>query len=332
MILLQRPLLLSMFFVADNAIPATTGTPTKVINGSDSDVIIIPNIDGSPTANGFLYPISIDANKYYAVTVTTSSAETCEITRNGSGGPVTANVAVEIDCKIVNTHSIGGTVSGLAQNESITLTLSPTGGVLETENVTGDADATADDTFAFDTELATGDTYTVTTTSPAGKTCTVNNAGTQTMGGADVTDITVTCVAAAANTYSIGGTVSGLAQNESITLTLSPTGGVLETENVTGDADATADDTFAFNTTLATGDTYTVTTTSPAGKTCTVNNAGTQTMGAVNANITVTCVAAAANTYSIGGTVSGLAQNESITLTLSPTGGVIRDRKRHWRR
>ena len=319
-------------FVADNAIPATTGTPTKVINGSDSDVIIIPNIDGSPTANGFLYPISIDANKYYAVTVTTSSAETCEITRNGSGGPVTANVAVEIDCKIVNTHSIGGTVSGLAQNESITLTLSPTGGVLETENVTGDADATADDTFAFDTELATGDTYTVTTTSPAGKTCTVNNAGTQTMGGADVTDITVTCVAAAANTYSIGGTVSGLAQNESITLTLSPTGGTTETENVTGDADATADDTFAFNTTLATGDTYTVTTTSPAGKTCTVNNAGTQTMGAVNANITVTCVVAAANTYSIGGTVSGLAQNESITLTLSPTGGTHRDRSRHWRR
>ena len=50
-------------------------------------------------------------------------------------------------------------------------------------------------------------------------------------------------------------------------------------------------------------------------------------MGAVNANIIVTCVAAAANTYSIGGTVSGLAQNESITLTLSPTGGVYRDRK-----
>ena len=89
-------------FTGDTAIPATTGTPDKVVNGSDTDVLIIPNIDGSPTANGFLYPISIDANKYYAVTVTTSSAETCEITRNGSGGPVTANVAVEIDCRIVD--------------------------------------------------------------------------------------------------------------------------------------------------------------------------------------------------------------------------------------
>ena len=195
-------------FVGDTAIPATTGTPTKVVNGSDADVIVIPNIDGSPFANGFLYPVSIDANKYYAITVTTSSAETCEVTRNVSGGPVTANVAVEIDCMIVDTYSIGGTVSGLAQNETITLTLSPTGGVSETEVITGDADATTDDTFAFDTRLVAGDTYTLTTTSPAGKTCTVNNAGQQTMGAANA-NITVTCVVAAtANTYSIGGTVT----------------------------------------------------------------------------------------------------------------------------
>ena len=283
-------------FIGDGAIPDTTGTPDHVVNGSDSDVIIIPNIDGSPVANGFLYTVSIDANKYYAITVTTSSAETCEVTRNSSGGPVTANVAVEIDCNIVDTYSVGGTVSGLAQNESITLTLAPTGGVLETENVTGDADATADDTFAFDTELATGDTYTVTTTSPAGKTCTVNNPGTQTMGGADVTDISVTCVvAAAANAYSVGGTVTRADATSTIyvVLTVSDDNAGTGATSQTVTANAT-DGTFSF-TGVTENKFYILRASSTiVGETCT-SSAATPTQ--ITANVTgaqVTCAAPAA--------------------------------------
>ena len=285
--------------------------------------IISENV--APDTTDGTFSFDVPENRVYLITVASDTTrEVCTTAATAYSDPVTANITgADITCSIAaaNTYSIGGSVSGLANAETITLTLSPTGGVSETEVITGDADATTDDTFAFDTALAAGDTYTVTTTSPTGKTCTVNNAGTQTMGAANA-NITVTCVVAAANTYSIGGSVSGLANAETITLTLSPTGGVSETEVITGDADATTDDTFAFDTRLAAGDTYTVTTTSPTGKTCTVNNAGTQTMGAANANITVTCVVAAANTYSIGGSVSGLANAQTITLTLSPTGGV----------
>ena len=75
------------------------------------------------------------------------------------------------------------------------------------------------------------------------------------MGEADVTNITVTC---GVTTYSVGGAVSGLAENETITLTLTPTDGTAEDKTVTGDA-ATTDDDFVFGTKLVAGATYTVT-------------------------------------------------------------------------
>ena len=146
------------------------------------------------------------------------------------------------------------------------LTLTPTDGDAENENVTGGA--TAGDSFTFDTKLASGASYAVTvTTPPTGKTCEVVPAGTQTVVAADVADIAVTCVV---NSYSVRVAVSGLSENDAITLALTPTGGNEEPGNVTGDNDESTDDTFAFNTPVAYGATYTVTiTTEPTGKTCT---------------------------------------------------------------
>ena len=255
----------------------------------------------------FTFAAKLVADQSFTIEITAPAGQTCRSSRT-QGTIVNANITdIVVTCSddAAGTYSVGGSVTGLANGDTITLTLTPTGGSTETEDVT------ADGTFAFDTKLAKDATYTVTTTSPAGKTCTVNNAGQQTMGEGDVSDISVTCVA---NTYSVGGSVTGLANGETITLTLSPTGGSTETEDVT------ADGTFAFDTKLAKDATYTVTTTSPAGKTCTVNNAGQQTMGEGDvSDISVTCVAIPA--YSVGGTVSGLANGETITLTLSPTGG-----------
>ena len=254
----------------------------------------------------FTFAAKLVADQSFTIEITAPAGQTCRSSRT-QGTIVNANITdIVVTCSdgAAGTYSVGGSVSGLANGDTITLTLSPTGGSTETEDVT------ADGTFAFDTKLAKDATYTVTTTSPAGKTCTVNNAGQQTMGEGDVSDISVTCVA---NTYSVGGSVTGLANGETITLTLSPTGGSTETEDVT------ADGTFAFDTKLAKDATYTVTSSSPAGKTCTVNNAGQQTMGEGDvSDISVTCVA---NTYSVGGSVTGLANGETITLTLTPTGG-----------
>ena len=95
----------------------------------------------------------------------------------------------------------------------------PTGSAAETKNVIGDVDESTDDAFAFDTKLTNGSTYIVATnTSPTGKTCTVAPAGRQTIAGADVTDITVTC--GAVPTYSISGTVSGAADNRDVYVVL----------------------------------------------------------------------------------------------------------------
>ena len=269
----------------------------------------------------FTFGAKLVDNQSFTLSVTAPTGQTCRSSRT-QGTIVDANITdIEVICLAIPTYSIGGMVSGLANGENITLTLSPTDGTAETKDITGDADDTSDDNFAFDTRLVNGVTYTVTTTSPASKTCTVNNAGPQMMGDADVTDVTVACVAIA--TYSVGGAVSGLTNGETITLTLSPTGGTAETEDITADADGTSDDNFAFDTRLVNGDTYTITTTSPAGKTCTVNNAGQRMMGGADVtDISVTCVA----TYSIGGAVSGLANGETITLTLSPIGGTAEDK------
>ena len=267
----------------------------------------------------FIFDAKLLANQLFALSVTAPTGQTCRSSLDQ--GTIIDTDITDITVICVPTYSVSGAISGLANGETITLTLSPTGGVSETEDITGDVDETTDDSFVFDTRLVNGDTYTITTTSPAGKTCTVNNAGTRTMGDADVTDISVTCVVI--NTYSVGGAVSGLANSETITLTLSPTGGTAETKDVTGDADVSTDDTFAFDTKLVNGDTYTVTTTSPAGKTCTLNNARQRTMGGADVtDISVTCVA----TYSVGGSVSGLANGETITLTLSPIGGTAEDK------
>ena len=307
-----------------------------------------------------------------------------------------------------DTFAVGGTVSGLAENEDITLTLTPDSGTAEEEKVTGDNNPNTDDNFSFDTKLAKDAKYTITSTSPAGKactvdpateqtmgdadvstvkvtcnpktteagtltvggtttgqvneyvlnlayggesedltiagdateftfvaklaegdtytvsvktqpqghTCTVSPAGEQDMGEGDVTDVAVTCVA---DTYSVGGAVSGLAESEEITLTLIPDSGTAEEEKVTGDNNPNTDDPFIFDTKLAKDDKYTITTTSPDGKTCSVVPATEQTIGEANVtNVAVTCVA---NTYSVNVQVSGLADNEVITLTLAPTDG-----------
>ena len=86
-------------FIGDTAIPATTGTPDQVVNGN-ADVIIVPVL-GAFFSEGYLYDIPIDANKYYAVTVTTTSGtENCTVGNGGSGGPISRNMTAQIICDL----------------------------------------------------------------------------------------------------------------------------------------------------------------------------------------------------------------------------------------
>jgi 6-phosphogluconolactonase (cycloisomerase 2 family) len=180
-----------------------------------------------------------------------------------------------------STYSVGGTVTGL--NGS--LTLANNGGDARTVNANGD--------FTFATALAGGANYAVTITSqPANQTCTVT-AGGGTIGAANVTAVSVNCVN---NTFSVGGTVTGLVG--SVTLT-----------NNGGDfLDVNADGAFTFTTGLANGASYDVAVMSePDNQDCALTRSA-GTIAATNvSNVTVTCetIRIVASIGPAGGTVTG---------------------------
>src|SRR5208282_6809861 len=95
------------------------------------------------------------------------------------------------------SFTIGGTVSGLTTGKSVTLL----------DNGADSLTVTANGKFTFKTALATGAAYKVTVgTQPTAETCTVTN-GSGTVGTSNVTNVAVACKV---NTYTIGGTLSGL--------------------------------------------------------------------------------------------------------------------------
>jgi len=178
------------------------------------------------------------------------------------------------------THTIGGTVSGL----------SGTGLVLQ-NNGGNNLSISGNGSFTFSTAIAAGGAYSVAVlTQPSNpvQTCTVAN-GTGTA-NANVTNVQVSCATTA---YTIGGTVSGL----------SGTGLVLQ-NNGSNNLSISGNGSFTFSTAVTAGSTYNVTIlTQPStpAQTCTVANGG----GTANMNVTSVEVSCAV-TYTIGGTVSAL--------------------------
>ncbi|MFZ5699228.1 MAG: hypothetical protein ACOY9J_11030, partial [Pseudomonadota bacterium] len=121
------------------------------------------------------------------------------------------------------THTVGGTVSGLAGT-----------GLVLRNNGTDDLAIAADGTFVFGTPTASGAAYAVTVfeqpTAPS-QTCTVTD-GAGSIGSANVGSVSIHCTT---NSFSIGGTVSGLAGT-----------GLVLRNNGTDDLAIAADGTFVF--------------------------------------------------------------------------------------
>lgn len=174
-------------------------------------------------------------------------------------------------------YSVGGNLSGID------------GTIVLQNNGTNNLSLTSDGAFVFTDSLGDGSAYSVSIlTQPSDQICTIANAS-GTMSGANVTNIEVTC---AEDAFTVGGTLSGL----SGTVVLQNNGG----DNLS----LSADGSFTFGSALADGANYAVTVlTQPAGQTCTVVNASGSLSGANVTNVEVSC---AQNSYSIGGTVTGL--------------------------
>jgi 6-phosphogluconolactonase (cycloisomerase 2 family) len=181
-----------------------------------------------------------------------------------------------------STVSVGGTVAGLATGAS--LVLQNNGGDSTTVSASGP--------FSMATMVAANSAYAVTvSTQPANpaQTCTVaNGSGTAAV---NVTGITVTCVT---RTFTLGGSVTGLATGASLVLS-----------NGATTLPLSANGAFSFPVPIAGGTVYAVTVstqpTTPV-QTCTVTN-GSGTITANVTNVTVTCVTGG---FTLGGTVTGL--------------------------
>jgi hypothetical protein len=183
----------------------------------------------------------------------------------------------------VSNYTIGGSVSGLTSSG---LVMAVTAG---SQTVSVSAGASS---YVFPTAEPTGTAYTVSVqTQPTGQTCTVSNPS-GTVGASNVTNANVSCTT---NVYTIGGSVSGLTSSG---LVMAVTAG---SQTVSVPSGATS---YVFPTSEPFGSSYTVSVqTQPTGQTCTVTNAsGTIGVG----NITNANVSCTTNTYTIGGSISGL--------------------------
>lgn len=288
--------------VTNVSVACTTNTYT--IGGSVSGLapgngVVLQNNGGNNTNvvgnGGFSFTTALADGATYAVTVLTqptTPSQTCVVT-NGSGTVTGANVTtVQVACT-TNVYTIGGTVSGLATGNSVVLR----------NNGGDDLIASANGSFTFATALADGGSYNVTVlTQPTtpNQTCVVSN-GSGSLNGANVTNVGVVCTT---NTYTIGGTVSGLASGNSVVLQ----------NNGGNDATVSADGPFTFSTALSDGSAYVVTVlTQPTtpNQTCVVSNGSGALAGANVTNVVVVCTT---NTYTVGGTVSGLAAGNSVVL------------------
>lgn len=164
--------------------------------------------------------------------------------------------------------SIGGTVAGLGAGKTLML-----------QNIgKDDLTVNANGNFVFVTRLDSGIAYAVTVkTQPSGQRCTVTEGtGTATT---NVTGVQVRCENLAAATYTVGGSISGLA------------GGAVVLQNNGGDdLSVSSNGGFTFGTALAGGTAYVVTVrTQPSGQSCTVHN-GAGSVGSANVgSVEVSC-------------------------------------------
>ena len=259
------------------------GTAVLQNNGGD---------DLNVTGESFTFATGLANGATYAVTIETQpTGQTCTLS-NDTGTINLANVTnVGLTCT-ENSYTVGGTITGL--DDTVTLQ----------NNAGDDLDVSVDGAFTFVTSIEHGDTYAVTVlTQPTGQTCSVSD-GSGTMGGANVTDVEVTC---ADITYTIGGTASGL------------NGTAVLQNNAGDDLNVTEDGSFTFATGLADGATYAVTIeTQPTGQTCTLSDESGTISAANVTDVELNCTDTAGPTRSAGspsGSFSSKTKSKAISLT-----------------
>ncbi len=240
------------------ACSANSYTVGGTISGLTGTVVLQDNNadDLTLAANGvFTFATPVQNNTYNVTVLTQPTEQICSVSAGAgivSGGNV-ANVVVVCS---TNSYNVGGMVSGL------------TGTVVLQDNNADDLTLVSNGVFTFATQVADSSPFSVTVlTQPIGRSCSVAS-GTGLIASADVATVAITC---AVNTYTIGGTVSGM------------TGNVHLQNNTSDDLNVFSNGTFTFATAVAYGNPYSVTvwSLSTAEQTYTITNGS----GAATANV-----------------------------------------------
>jgi len=298
-----------------------------VLGLSAGDGIVLQNnlsdsaaITGGGTGNDpFTFPTKLLSGESYNISVFSAPLTKTCVAGGNLGTVANMNISsIQVTCSNVTIHTVGGSISNLSGTG---LTLKNTINGVTADFFSPNPGAV---NYTFPSSLTTTNTYNVTVFSqPANpsQNCTVS-APSGTMANTNVTGVNINCTT---NTYTTGGTISGLLSTESITLsdgilpvsgslTLGPgaplVAGSIQSFNFPAKADKTA-----YNITV---------TTPPAGKTCAVTNGAGTLTGSNAINVFITCsgggLLAAGGNATTG--ISGLAPNATIGLNLTSSVGI----------
>jgi 6-phosphogluconolactonase (cycloisomerase 2 family) len=271
-------------FPINVAVTGLQGSGLVMRNGTDSLNVTTNGTRAFPTlvASGGSYSVSVQTNPV-------SPSQTCSVSGSASGTVASAPVTVNVVCSTMS-FPLSATVTGLAGS-----------GLILQNNGGNNLAVSANGTVAFASPVASGATFNVTVqTNPSNptQTCVVTG-GSGTITNAPVS-ATVTCTTV---TRTIGGTVTGLAGTG---LQLTNNGGNALSISANGD--------FTFTTPIASGAAYAVAVSvQPTVPTqaCTVANGSGTVVGTNITNVAVNCVT---SRFTVGGTISGLAQGGSVVL------------------
>jgi hypothetical protein len=275
-------------YTVSGTVTGLAGTGLELSNNGTDSISIVP---GAPPTT-FTFPTAISSVDGYAITVTrqpSNPSQTCVAGAATAGPPTGGNVTNATIACSTNSFLVGGTISGLQ------------GTGLQLQNNNGDTlSITAGNTsFAFASPVMSGGAFNVTVlsqaTNPAQSCIVVPATATGTVGTSNVTSVVINC---AANSYTIGGTITGL------------TGSGLQLRNNNGPPlPVTPGSTsFTFPQPLPSGLAYSVTVVGPTSnptQNCVVTPASaTGTVG--NTAVTSVVINCATNSFTVGGTISGL--------------------------
>ncbi len=256
--------------------------------GDGNNQVLVGRIDTT-----FTLPQALPSGATYNVTVEQQpTGETCTVSQ-GSGTVISSNVnTIGVTCAPPPppppTYTIGGAINGLNAN-----------GLEVGDGSNQVLVGRSDTSFTLPQALPGGANYNVTVQQqPSGETCTVSQ-GSGTVISSNVITISVAC---AANTFTIGGTISGLAAS----------GLVLQDNGADDTAIAANATSFTAKTALTSGSAYSISVrTQPAGLTCVVANGSGSIAQSNVTNVSIVCAPA---TYAVGGTISGLSSSGLILL------------------